>query len=55
VRHREGNHISMADWQRDRLFGEIRRRLAGRPGNSVRRHWGSVLHVAKRRDDVVAS
>jgi SAM-dependent methyltransferase len=49
------NHILMADWQRDRLFGEIRRRLAGRPGNSVRRHWGSVLHVAKRRDDAAAS
>lgn len=49
------NHILMADWQRDRLFGEIRRRLAGRPDNSVRRHWGSVLHVAKRRDDALAS
>jgi hypothetical protein len=47
------NHIEMADWQRDRLFGEIRRRLAERQGNSVRRHWGSVLHVAKRRDNAV--
>ena len=44
------NHILMADWQRDRLFGEIRRRLARRADNSVRRHWGSVLHVAKRRE-----
>jgi hypothetical protein len=25
-------HIAMADWQRERLFGEIRRRLALRPG-----------------------
>jgi SAM-dependent methyltransferase len=41
-------HLSMADWQRDRLFGEIRRRLAWRPDRSVRRHWGTVLHVAQR-------
>ncbi len=47
------DHIEMADWQRDRLFGEIRRRLAKRRGNSVRRHWGSVLHVAKRRDNAL--
>jgi SAM-dependent methyltransferase len=38
-------HIAMADWQRDRLFGEVRRLLADRP---VRRHWGGVLHVAVR-------
>jgi SAM-dependent methyltransferase len=38
-------HIAMADWQRDRLFSEIRRLLADRP---VRRHWGGVLHVARR-------
>jgi len=41
-------HIMMADWQRDRLYGEIRRRLAARPGGQVRRHWGAVLHVARR-------
>lgn len=39
-------HIVMHDWQRDRLFGEIRRRLARRPDGCLRRHWGSVLHVA---------
>jgi SAM-dependent methyltransferase len=38
-------HIAMEDWQRERLFGEIRRVLGDRP---VRRHWGSVLHVARR-------
>lgn len=42
-------HIAMAEWQRDRLFGEIRRRLAARPDGRVRRHWGAVLHVARRR------
>jgi len=38
----------MAGWQRDRLYGEIRRRLAARPGGRLRRHWGAVLHVARR-------
>ncbi len=42
------SHIDMAQWQRDLLFGEIRRRLARRPDGSVRRHWGAVLHVARR-------
>jgi SAM-dependent methyltransferase len=41
-------HIAMKDWQRDRLYGEIRRRLAQRPGGLVRRHWGSVLQIARR-------
>ena len=42
-------HIAMAQWQRDRLYGEIRRRLAERPGGRLRRGWGAVLHVARRR------
>jgi SAM-dependent methyltransferase len=46
------SHIDMADWQRDRLFSEIRRRLAARPDGMVRRHWGSVLEVARRRDSL---
>jgi SAM-dependent methyltransferase len=41
-------HLVMADWQRERLYGEIRRRLARRPGHSVRRGWGAVLQVARR-------
>ncbi len=41
-------HLIMADWQRERLFGEIRRRLALREDGSVRRHWGAVLSVARR-------
>jgi len=43
-------HIAMADWQRERLYGEIRRRLARRPDGTLRRHWGAALHVARRRD-----
>lgn len=41
-------HIAMADWQRERLYAEIRRRLGQRPDNAVRRHWGAVLHIARR-------
>jgi SAM-dependent methyltransferase len=43
-------HIAMEPWQRERLYGEIRRRLAERPDGLLRRHWGAVLHVARRRD-----
>ena len=39
-------HIAMAPAARDRLYGEIRRRLAPRPDGLLRRHWGAVLHVA---------
>jgi SAM-dependent methyltransferase len=41
-------HIAMQQWQRDRLYGEIRRRLAERPDGTLRRHWGAVLQVARR-------
>jgi len=43
-------HIAMEQWKRDRLYGEIRRRLARRPRGRLRRHWGAVLHVARRRN-----
>ena len=43
-------HIAMDAWKRDRLYGEIRRRLAERRDGRVRRQWGTVLHVARRRD-----
>jgi SAM-dependent methyltransferase len=43
-------HIEMAQWQRDRLYGEIRRRLAARPNGLLRRHWGAVLQIARRLD-----
>jgi SAM-dependent methyltransferase len=43
-------HISMQDWQRARLYGEIRDRLAQRPDGLLRRHWGAVLHIARKRD-----
>jgi SAM-dependent methyltransferase len=43
-------HLAMADWKRERLHTEIRRRLALRRDHSVRRHWGAVLQVAGRRE-----
>lgn len=42
-------HIAMWPWQRDRLYGEVRRRLSAREDGLLRRHWGVVLHVARRR------
>jgi hypothetical protein len=44
-------HIAMEPWQRERLYGEIRRRLGRRPDGAVRRHWGAVLNVARRLDE----
>jgi SAM-dependent methyltransferase len=40
--------LSMAGWKRERLYTEIRRRLALRQDHTVRRHWEAVLHVARR-------
>ena len=48
-------HIVMAAWQRDRLYGAIRSRLAERPDRTLRRHWGAVLHIARRRDGAASS
>ena len=41
-------HIAMTPSDRDRLFGEIRRRVALRPNGKVRRGWGAVLHIARK-------
>ncbi|WP_374455736.1 trans-aconitate 2-methyltransferase [Nocardioides sp.] len=43
-------HIAMQPWQRDRLYAEVRRRLAERPDGLLHRGWGAVLHVARRRE-----
>lgn len=42
-------HIAMEDWKRERLYEEIRSRLARRDDGLLRRHWGGVLHIAQRR------
>jgi SAM-dependent methyltransferase len=47
-------HLAMAPWQRERLYGEIRERLRARPDPVLRRHWGSVLHVARRTAEPVS-
>lgn len=43
------NHIAMEPARREHLYTEIRRRLAERPDGRLRRHWGAVLHIARRR------
>jgi SAM-dependent methyltransferase len=43
-------NLTMETWKRDRLYREVRRRLAQRPDGSVRRGWGAVLNVAQRRE-----
>ena len=42
-------HIAMEQQKRDRLYGEIRRRLSERSDGIARRRWGGVLHIARRR------
>jgi SAM-dependent methyltransferase len=42
-------HLAMERWKREHLYAEIRARLGCRPEPHVRRHWGAVLHVARRR------
>jgi len=43
-------HIAMEPWKRERLYREIRRRLARRHDGRLRRHWGAVLNIARRLD-----
>jgi SAM-dependent methyltransferase len=42
-------HIAMPAEGRERLYGEIRRRIALREDPRVLRHWYAILHVARRR------
>jgi SAM-dependent methyltransferase len=42
-------HIAMPRDRRERLYAEIRRRLALRDDPRVLRHWSAILHVAHRR------
>jgi SAM-dependent methyltransferase len=41
-------HIAMETEKRDRLYTEIRQRIAKREDPRILRHWHSILHVAKR-------
>jgi hypothetical protein len=43
----------MAKWQREQLYSEIRRRVAERPERRIRRHFGTVLHIARRRNRAI--
>ena len=42
-------HMAMAPLAQEHLFNEIRRRVERRPSGTVRRGWGTVLHVARKR------
>jgi SAM-dependent methyltransferase len=44
------NHLAMPEHRRDRLYTEIRSRILERPSGTVRRGWGAVLHLVRRRD-----
>jgi len=41
-------HIAMDEAKREHLYREIRQRIGQRPDRRVRRHWGAILHVARR-------
>jgi SAM-dependent methyltransferase len=41
------NHIAWPQWKRDKLFAEVRRLIAIRPDGRVRKHYLSILHVAR--------
>ena len=41
-------HIAMAPARRRYLYDEIRRRVAARPTQTIRRHWMAVLTVGRR-------
>jgi SAM-dependent methyltransferase len=47
-------HIAMTSSSRSRLYEEIRARLARRSEQRVRRHWYSILHVARLRSSICA-
>jgi SAM-dependent methyltransferase len=42
-------HIAMEAAKRDRLYREIRERIAARPDRQLRRHWSALLHVARAK------
>ncbi len=42
-------HIEMNPGDRERLFQEVRKRVEARSDPRIRRHWRSILHVARRR------
>jgi SAM-dependent methyltransferase len=43
-------HIAMPEEELSRLYREIRERVGQRPDRRVRRHWCSILHVARAVD-----
>jgi SAM-dependent methyltransferase len=44
-------HLTMPRSKLEHLYREIRRRIAQRPDGRIRRHWCSILHVARAVND----
>jgi hypothetical protein len=42
------DHVLMGPDKRMRLFAEMRRLIDARPGGRIRRHWLTILHVARK-------
>ncbi len=42
------NHIAMGQAKRDRLYRRDQAAARRAPDGRLRRHWGAVLHVARR-------
>ncbi len=43
-------HIAMEQWKRDKLYTEVRRLFEARPDGRIRKHYLSILHVARLID-----
>jgi SAM-dependent methyltransferase len=43
------DHVLMEPEKREPLFSEMRRLISARPESRIRRHWLTILHVARRR------
>jgi SAM-dependent methyltransferase len=43
------DHRLMARDKRERLFSDMRKLIAARPGGRITRHWLTILHVARRK------
>jgi SAM-dependent methyltransferase len=43
------SHIAMNESKRDVLYAEVRRQISARPTGHIRKHYLSILHIAKRK------
>jgi hypothetical protein len=43
------DHLAMDESKRDVLYAEIRKRISARPSRKIRKHYLSLLHIARLR------